>query len=684
MPRASGRPRRADLRAAAALVLGLLPAIASAFDSKGHTVLEALAYRSLIEGHDGFPPRPEVLRDLLNDGALEAPICFGYGASPPAFCADVASGKNPLLDWPRPRTDQPDAAFRRQFSDPGQCFHFMAMLDDAQTEVLPGTSIPRALATSALVRCRDLLDDLLRQIVIEGGAGTRGSAYGLYELMHAVGDSFSGAHSERRAGDGKIESLRVWKPLLKLARLSTERSARIPASVFHKWNDHRDHEYVIEDRRVSGGRRCKELTDLPYEVPYECLSETGDQARQALVDLLVTVRDLRMERLAGAAADPFPERSESWRAYKEKWFAPAYDCRDAECGTKQPADTVPGAYGLIGLDTTYNSSRNFFDVAARGTLLRYGFELNPFIYAVSGEFGYRSFNSGGGSGLAALELDLVLPLGKRAALGFAPAAWRVAFGGEHSGSEIVTRLLRFDWRLADRLCLTLNAPLEMNWRRPAVEWSFGLGLSYAPGGSQAAGGPVLQSHGEKAERSDESWEPPPAPYGRLLGRRPSWYVATSGTTVETPALANADRLYGLGSIGTSLMWDRDRWGGRFVWTPAVSLAIGARRTSGDSAYLTGVLAAGLRWYCLGPLGLSLTPVRIEGGPKVRGQEEDDPSPDVHGSPGSQYYFQAGTRAGIVFNAGVVDILVEAPTLAWRSHPFSAGEIVTFGLGIRLN
>jgi hypothetical protein len=62
----------------------------------------------------------------------------------------------------------------------------------------------------------------------------------------------------------------------------------------------------------------------------------------------------------------------------------------------------------------------------------------------------------------------------------------------------VTRLLRFDWRLGERLALTVNGPLELNWRRPAAEWSFGLGLSYAPGGSQAAGGPLLQSHTEKA------------------------------------------------------------------------------------------------------------------------------------------------------------------------------------------
>src|SRR5215831_9966199 len=175
----------------------------SAFDSKGHVVIEALAYRSLIEGRDGSPPRPEILRDLFNDGALVPPLCFGWGPSPPGFCAD-AQTTNPLLDWPRPLTDQPDAAFRRQFSDAGQCFHFMAKLEDAESPDIPGTDIPRALATSALVRCRDLMDDLLRQVVIEGGPGTRRSGYGLYELMHAIGDSFSGSHTQRRP-NGEIE-----------------------------------------------------------------------------------------------------------------------------------------------------------------------------------------------------------------------------------------------------------------------------------------------------------------------------------------------------------------------------------------------------------------------------------------------------------------------------------------------
>jgi hypothetical protein len=672
---------------AAALTGAILAALATptaAFDSKGHVVIEALVYRSLVEGHDGQPPRVDVLRDLLNDGALAPPICFGRGSNPPGYCVDYAAA-NPLLDWPRPRTDQPDAAFRRQFSDPGQCFHFMATLEDAETAPVSGTSIPRALATSAVVRCRDLLDDLLQQIVITGGPGTRKSAYGLYELMHAVGDSFSGAHSDRQDGTGKIGYLRVWKPLEKIAHIPTERAARIPPAVYHRWDDHRDKEYVVEDREAGNGQQCKDLTDHPYQVPYECLSEAGDAARQALVELLIIVRDLRKEhRTAGASADPAPERSEAWRAYKEKWFAAVHECRGTECEARQPADLLPGAYGGIGLDTTYNATRGFLDVTAQGSLLRYSWELNPFVYAVSADLGFRRWNSGGGSGLAGLELDLILPLGKRAALGFSPAAWRVAFGGEKTGTDLATRFLRFDLRVGERLILTLNAPIEVNWRKPAVEWSVGLGLTYAPGRSQAAGGPLIQSHSEKVERRDDSWSPPSAPYGRLLGRRPSLYVAANATTVETPEPAVPGRLYGLGSVGGQLMWDRDRWDGRFAFAPALGLAIGARRTSGESAYLTGVFTAGVRWYVLGPLGLSLTAVRIEGGPKIHGQGENDLSLDVHGSADSQYYFQPGSRLGLAFNAGIVDLLVEAPTIAWRSQPFKTGEIVTFGLGIRLN
>ncbi len=681
--------RQAALRGMAfALFAALVAERAAAFDSKGHVVIEALAYRTLVEGHDGQPARPDILRDLFNDGDLAPPLCFGWDGHPPGFCVDTMT-TNPLLDWPRPLTDQPDAAFRRQFSDAGQCFHFMAELKDAESADIEGTSIPRGLATNALVRCRDFLDNLMRQVVLDGGPGVRKGGYGLYELMHAVEDSFSRSHTQRRPGTHDIEELRIWKPLTRMPGLAPEKLARIPDSAFHKWDDHRDKTYIIEERVTVDGHRCKDLTDYPYKVPFQCLSEEGDVARQAIVELLVVVRDLRVAHkaasaAAGSAPPPAPEQSDAWRAYKDRWFRAAYPCQGDECQEHQPTDISPGSYAFLGLETTYNTTRKFFDVAAKGTLFRYSWDLNPFVYVLSGEVGYRRYDSGEGTGLLGLEVDLALPIGRRLALGFTPAAWRVAFGGDRTGSEITSNFLRIDYVIDSRFAITFHGPLEIDWRKPAAELSFGLGVSWALTSPKFAGGPLIEHHTEKVEREDETWSPPEAPYGRLEGRTGSWYLGTGVTTAEPPPVATSGRQYGDGAIGTMVLLDRDRWGGRFVWAPGASFAIGVRRTVGDSAYLTGALALHLRWYLLGPLGLALTPVRVEGGPKIRGGDELDGSPGVHGAEGSQYYFQAGSRVGIAFNAGIIDIFVEGPTIAWSSTPFAAKEILSVALSFRLN
>jgi hypothetical protein len=657
----------------------VLTAPAFAFDSKGHLVLEALAYRTLAEGHDGLPPRPDVLRDLINDGALELPFCFGRSDTPPKECVD-APASNPLLAWPQPLTDRPDAAFRRQFSDAGQCFHYMATLDDAQTDPLPGTAVPRALAMNAVVRCNDLLDGLLRQIVVQGGPGARQSSRGLYELMHAVGDSFSGSHAERTA-DGKIDYLRVWKPIERLARLPTERSARIPETAYHKWNDHRDKTYVIE----GDGAHCEKLTNAPYDVPYECLSTEGDHARRALTELLVVTRDLRAAQLATPkGTDTAPERSEAWREYKARWFTAAHPCESAACAERQPPDPPPGAYAFLGLDTSWNPTRDFVDVAARGMLLKYAWDLNPFLYALSANAGYRQYTDGGsGAGFVGLGFDLVLPVGTRFAVGFQPVGLRFMLGGDRSDSELVSRLLRFNYKLDEQLYLSIDAPIEVNWLEPRVEWTIGVGLTYAPRSNLLSRGRDLLQREAKGERHDEGWVPPPAPYGHLEGRAGSWYVVSGVTVASPPDNAVEGRHYGHGLIGGELAWDRDRWGGRFQWAPAVSLDVGNRATSGDSKYFTGTFAGSLRWYALGPLGLALTPVRVEYGPKVSGKSEVDTSPGVHGSPGSQYYFSAGSRLGFVLNAGIVDILLEGPTLAWESSPHAANEILSMRIGFRL-
>ena len=123
---------------------------------------------------------------------------------------------------------------------------------------MPGTSVPRALATNAVVRCNDLLDGLIRQIVVQGGPVARRSSLGLYEMMHAVGDSFSGSHTEGTAtgrsatcGSGSRSSG---------SPVSSRNVARIPVTAYHKWNDHRDKD--VCDRGGPGPLREAQLAPL--------------------------------------------------------------------------------------------------------------------------------------------------------------------------------------------------------------------------------------------------------------------------------------------------------------------------------------------------------------------------------------------------------------------------------------
>jgi hypothetical protein len=108
-----------------------------------------------VEGRVGLPPRSDVLRDLINDGALVPPICFGRGPNPPKEYRTQGS-ENPLLNWPQPRTERPDDNYRRQFHETGQYVHFMGMLADEASPPLPGRHIPRALATTACRRPADV------------------------------------------------------------------------------------------------------------------------------------------------------------------------------------------------------------------------------------------------------------------------------------------------------------------------------------------------------------------------------------------------------------------------------------------------------------------------------------------------------------------------------------------------
>lgn len=652
---------------------------ALAFDSKGHDVIEALVYRTLVEGHDGLPARPEVIRDLVNDGALVPPVCYGAVEEQSAECRRAAV-ENPLLAWPEPLTHRPDANFRRQFSDAGQCFHFMGTLDDERSAPIAGGHVPRALATTAIVRCRNLLDDLVRQIVLVGGRGTRESGYGLYELMHAVGDSFSLAHAERHPETHAIEFLRVWEPAAKLAgnRIGAYYSL---SPTRHDAEEPRDRAYVRNFAEV-GGRPCKDLTGVPYAVPYECLSQEGEFARQALVELLVIVHDLRMARLASADdATASPERSATWVAYKNRWFSPVHACHGEECTARQPSERSVSNDAFFGVATRYDPGRSRVSVTANALWLRWSQDLNPFVYGFGAGAGYRRAE-GINQAIAEVGLVMALPVGARASVGITPAALRIPFVNG-TGPELVTQFFRLDVVPTKGTWFSLFGPAEVDWGRVRIDWSIGAAIGLVPEFGEVGGGALIQTSRERGERQDDSWAPEPLWYGRLKGRRASLYAIGDATPIPT-ATANgaedsAEQVLGMGGLGVSVAWDRDPWKRSLPTAYGGAATLGIRRTTLENRYLVLSLAPEGRWYFLHPLGLSLVPIRIEVGPRVTGSS-NDPSREVSGS----IFFQAGSRLGLAFTGGIVDLLVQGPTLVWRDNPFQDGEIISVRMGIRVH
>jgi hypothetical protein len=140
---------------------------------------------------------------------------------------------------------------------------------------------------------------------------------------------------------------------------------------------------------------------------------------------------------------------------------------------------------------------------------------------------------------------------------------------------------------------------------------------------------------------------------------------------------------GLAALGARLEWDRNPWGDRLATSYGGSLEVGIRSTSPETSYVTLTAALEARWNFLPWLGLSIVPVRIEGGPKVRGISIEDTAPGVRGAAPGQYYLQGASRIGVALTAGMIDVLVQAPSLAWQGSPFDTGEILSLSLGFRL-
>ncbi len=625
---------------------------ASAFVPAGHKVLESVAYREMGSRRDGATPADLViLADLTRDGVFEKPLCFENATDDCAARYET----DPLAWWPTPHTDAPDRILARQFDHVGQCFHFMAQSSDERGDhytTAAAAGQPHAsygLIWDAYDRCVDLMSSLVGNVVDDPIAARRG-AVGMYELMHAVMDSYSLAHVERdfaswahedaRTNDPRIVFLKVWQPTVPNPFGGAHQNTR------HEIFEARDDAF-IDATRVIDGRPCSFYVPRPYSMPSACLSQSGRLAVEALKDMMRLVHGLRaqMPKPTWSTCD----RS-AWNWFVAKHFAHAAVPERALGHGKPSPERVEIPYLFFGTRALFTPSESRTDLGMFGRYLLTSGRFDPVSLGVSLELGSRhDFRARQQAFMVRQDVEMLFTLGDNVILGITPfSVGYFAAPSRDASLEVVTRLGRLEWFEpfgARRISLTAWGPAEYSWLDEEAHWTFGLGISGAML-EHAAGAADISLRPPKPEPITGSWRPPD-PWASEL-RSTSGPITmgayVGATTGEHGLVTGAD-----GQIheGLELAFFRRNWWQELnpvsfsvLFDDAVLITPGAAPHTSLGGYASG------RLYFLGSLGAIVTAGADTG--DLSGADLRPPS--VHG------------RGGLVLTIGDLDLIVESPTI----------------------
>ena len=414
------------------VVLAVAARPALAFKASGHDIIEAHAYRALVEGttryDDGLGGEADgrqVLEDLMEAGILKGARCFPVYSRGQACPADA---RRALDWWPRPWTGHSDMVFSRQFGPVGQCYHFLGRRSDERLGVSPG------LDEVALGRCLGTLRELMNVVAGADPLLAHGLNNGIYELLHAVGDSFSSAHAEREdGGTGAVRWLRTWN----MVPVFQRRDERLR----HSFDDARDQRFLdVRDAALAEDPACEPDTEHPYTFKRECLSAEARAAVEGLRELLVVAWRVR-NRMAGVCrgrvALECEENLRDWEAYEARHLRPPPGAGLRAAGegtgyrlTTEDLDTFPvayvgvvGAMGLTGPGTTLGGR-------AVLPLTMAPDKVRPLLPSV----GLMGGVARGSGFVGELDVTLSLPFSEYFSLGVSP--YRVTYEPGREGTEL--------------------------------------------------------------------------------------------------------------------------------------------------------------------------------------------------------------------------------------------------------
>lgn len=292
------------------------------FETPGHDVIEACAYRYLLESTtanrkpllDTFGVTvsgKEVLDYLIAKGILEKPKCYGSNTGD---CSDPNNGN--AVDWlPVLGSGDEDLIMSRQFSGTGQQTHFMAtgwdVLDDPTID--PLIDAPANLFYRAYPRVLRYIEDNII-LITSKDALLSNKKRAMYSIMHAIGDSYSDGHVVRDTSTWEIYYLKPYAPIVGHLYLfdSAAKSLRKNSKYHHQSVEVGDTEFM---------KFMEVNLQLPYSVADTLLTSRGIQARNSLVGLLLIVYKIMTEQQNNPNTE---KHRNNWIHYCKIFLAPAY------------------------------------------------------------------------------------------------------------------------------------------------------------------------------------------------------------------------------------------------------------------------------------------------------------------------------------------------------------------------
>ena len=218
-----------------------------AFDSKGHIYLEQQAYK-LLRGY----PNGQAILDWLVQNKI-------------------------LVEGLPSRSQYPDNALERQFTQSRQGYHFMTsnynVLEAARSK---GNLPPQEeLLLRSLGPSLQMIYYFFREI-IGNPQGASQAGRGIYVLMHIVADSYSTEHTARDSATAQLRTIKGWK----ISRLSWPRIATSkepgketllllhngkPAPGDHEWFYMNGNDTLLTAAGRNAARAMCELLVITYE-----------------------------------------------------------------------------------------------------------------------------------------------------------------------------------------------------------------------------------------------------------------------------------------------------------------------------------------------------------------------------------------------------------------------------------